>query len=65
MNIYYIRYDTHTNPMGSYIKKWVIRETKNDMDTVIGLQQEIKELQEEEKEKIGIIYWKKLKQEEE
>ena len=59
MNRYYIVFEKHY-AKNSFSKSWVIRDTKNDMDTSNGLQKEIKELESDYECPVWLINWKKL-----
>lgn len=73
MNTYYIVYEKRTNnpykkiqdegiwSYESYLKSWMIRNTNGDLDTAIGLREEIAELESELKCTVLITYYKKIK----
>jgi len=54
MKTYYIAFETLDS------KHWRIIKTNNDLDTSVGLQDEIIHLEQEVKKPIIVTYWKQL-----
>jgi len=57
---YYIAFKKYPFDDTTSIESWVIRRTKNDMDSEEGLQQEIKEMEAQYGCDIWILNWKPL-----
>ena len=61
MNTYYIAFEAWDNgPPNCHLHSWVIRKTKNDMDSPYGLDKEIKAIEKEREATIFIYFWRKL-----
>lgn len=58
--VYYIRFISRCGSVNT--DSWCIRRTANDMDSVDGLQLEIKAIASEHKGDIVITFWKELKE---